>query len=387
MRTSRAILLHGCLALGGAVLMHGPARAADTLSVCIDKASPTAAGDRKLAEAVAGQLHATLSTHMFDGSGDGDDGFDIKDFRTLLASDCEIVLGFPSEAGNTSLPPDTAATAPYGSTGFVLVLADGMTARSLSDLPDGTEVAVTYGTAPNLFLVSHANLKPDLLSSDQETLKTLQSGDVKAAMVWHPTLAATPGTGHFSVHPLTERHAGWNLVALTRQDAPVAARFEGAIAALQTSGDLARLLSPYGIDAPPEKHAEIEAPSPIILAAFSPQPGDAPPALFTASQAKQGAAKFADNCAQCHGDTLEGMAGPALKGPNFASEKSAFKVSDIFTILVNNMPATQPGSLAHDDYVQIMAFLLQQNGYPAGNSELTFDGATKSDVPLVYKGK
>ena len=387
MRTCRAILLRTCLAVSGVVLLHGAAQAADALSVCIDKTSPTAEGDRKLAEAVANQLHATLATHMFDGSGDGDDGFDIKDFRKLLAADCEIVLGFPSEADNASLPPETAATSPYGSTGFVLVLADGMTAHTLSDLPEGTEVAVTYGTAPNLFLVSHANLKPDLLSSDQETLKTLQSGDVKAAMIWHPTLAATPGTGHFSVHPLTERHAGWNLVALTKPDAPVAARFEGAITALQTSGDLARLLAPYGIDAAPEKHAAIEPPPRVILAAFSPQPSDAPPALFTASQAKQGAAKFADNCAQCHGDNLEGMAGPALKGPNFASEKSAFKVSDIFTILVNNMPATQPGSLAHDDYVQIMAYLLQQNGYPAGSSELTFDGAGKSMVPLVYKGR
>ena len=50
------------------------------------------------------------------------------------------------------------------------------------------------------------------------------------------------------------------------------------------------------------------------------------------------------------------------------------------------MPATAPGSLAHDDYVQIMAFLLQKNGYPAGSAELNFDAATKSGVPFVYRG-
>ena len=51
------------------------------------------------------------------------------------------------------------------------------------------------------------------------------------------------------------------------------------------------------------------------------------------------------------------------------------------------MPATQPGTLPHDDYVEIMAFLLQQNGYPAGKTELTFDGASASEVPMIYHGK
>ena len=44
------------------------------------------------------------------------------------------------------------------------------------------------------------------------------------------------------------------------------------------------------------------------------------------------------------------------------------------------MPASNPGSLQHDDYVQIMAFLLQQNGYPAGAKELTFEDAGASKV-------
>jgi hypothetical protein len=58
----------------------------------------------------------------------------------------------------------------------------------------------------------------------------------------------------------------------------------------------------------------------------------------------------------------------------------------VFGIVANNMPATAPGTLAHDDYLDIMAFLLQQNGYPAGNKTLTFDDATKSKVKLLYRG-
>jgi polar amino acid transport system substrate-binding protein len=45
------------------------------------------------------------------------------------------------------------------------------------------------------------------------------------------------------------------------------------------------------------------------------------------------------------------------QGAEFASEKADFSVSDVFTIVSQNMPATNPGSLEHDDYVEIMAYL------------------------------
>lgn len=51
------------------------------------------------------------------------------------------------------------------------------------------------------------------------------------------------------------------------------------------------------------------------------------------------------------------------------------------------MPATQPGSLPKDDYVEIMAFLLQENGYPAGSTALTFDQAKQSKVDFIYRGQ
>jgi len=378
------------VAVAAAILLPAAA-SASTLSVYIDKSSPTAAADQQVAEAVAAREQATLATFRFDGSGD-DDGFDVKDFRTLLAGKCDLVMGFPTEAADAAVPEGLAATAPYGSTGFVLVLADGVAGTSLDDLPEGTEVAVTYGTAPNLFLVQHPKLKPDLLTTDAETAQTLASGEVKAAMLWRPTFAASATKAHFTEHPLSEAHSQFNLVALRASSAPDVARaFDTAVAALQKSGELARILGPHGVQAPagagaPSTHAGIANPLVVLAGYAAPaSPGGPPPALYSAAQATQGAQKFADNCSQCHGDNLEGLSGPALTGANFASEKAAFKVGDIFTILTNNMPATAPGSLAHDDYVQIMAFLLQKNGYPAGSSELKFDEATKSAVPFLYR--
>ena len=134
----------------------------------------------------------------------------------------------------------------------------------------------------------------------------------------------------------------------------------------------------------------------VLLSAWVAGPGTAwavdgsstaPPALYTEAQAKIGFAKFIGNCAMCHGAHLEGRSGPSLKGPNWANAKANYTVGEVFTVVSQQMPATGPGSLPNDDYVQIMAYLLQQNGYPAGTKPLQFDEAAASNVALLYRGK
>ncbi|MFT3791107.1 MAG: c-type cytochrome [Rudaea sp.] len=107
--------------------------------------------------------------------------------------------------------------------------------------------------------------------------------------------------------------------------------------------------------------------------------------MFTAAQVNAGREEYKAHCAICHGAGLEGRVGPTLKGPNFASEKNGFTVAKIFSYVSYQMPGGSPGSLAHDQYVKLMAFILSENGYPAGDQPLTFDGALHSDVPLVSK--
>jgi polar amino acid transport system substrate-binding protein len=92
------------------------------------------------------------------------------------------------------------------------------------------------------------------------------------------------------------------------------------------------------------------------------------PALYTADQATKGALAYYQNCAMCHGPLLDGQSGgysgPALKGAEFADPSYDFHLSDIFNFVAKLMPAATPGSLTHEQDVQIMAFILQQNGYP-----------------------
>lgn len=123
-----------------------------------------------------------------------------------------------------------------------------------------------------------------------------------------------------------------------------------------------------------------------MLAVAATTSGGSSSISFSASQMHKGATQFGQNCAQCHGDALEGGAGPALTGPNFKtlSSKVGARVGDIFTYMVTNMPLNNPASLSHDTYVNIMAFILSKNGYKPGKKPLTYSNAMSSKAPIIH---
>ncbi len=106
---------------------------------------------------------------------------------------------------------------------------------------------------------------------------------------------------------------------------------------------------------------------------------------FTSQQASMGQKQFAQSCATCHGTQLEGGVGPALTGENFKtlSKKVGAHVGDIFTYMSTNMPMNEPASLSHDQYVNIMAFILSKNGYKPGKKALTYSQAEQSKANII----
>jgi mono/diheme cytochrome c family protein len=106
--------------------------------------------------------------------------------------------------------------------------------------------------------------------------------------------------------------------------------------------------------------------------------------LFTSGQAATGARIYADSCARCHGANLEGVSGPALKGSDLTAPgaQGRLTVSDIFKYMTSLMPAGDPGSLTHEQYVDVMAFLLRENGNPAGSKPLSYSKASHSNDPI-----
>jgi mono/diheme cytochrome c family protein len=104
--------------------------------------------------------------------------------------------------------------------------------------------------------------------------------------------------------------------------------------------------------------------------------------VYTADQAKAGAAIFAAQCSVCHGQKLEGVSGPQLAGSDFMGKWSGQTADDLRDIIATQMPLTNPGSLKPDEVLQVLAYILQQNGYPAGDTALT---APKTKTVKIVK--
>lgn len=96
--------------------------------------------------------------------------------------------------------------------------------------------------------------------------------------------------------------------------------------------------------------------------------------IFTEVQAERGRAAYDEHCAECHGEGLGGdeMA-PGLTGVAFRFRWRGLNMADIYTSVQSTMPPEEPGTLGAQEYVDVVAFLLGANRYPAGDRELTAD--------------
>lgn len=93
--------------------------------------------------------------------------------------------------------------------------------------------------------------------------------------------------------------------------------------------------------------------------------------VYTKEQAKRGEALYAEQCASCHGLTLNGgeMA-PPLTGGEFSSNWNGLTLGDLFDRIRTTMPANAPGQLNREKTADILAEILSVNQFPAGSAEL-----------------
>jgi alcohol dehydrogenase (cytochrome c) len=98
---------------------------------------------------------------------------------------------------------------------------------------------------------------------------------------------------------------------------------------------------------------------PAVFSAIS-LPGHAQ--TFTAAQATEGQSGYSQNCAGCHGGSLDdGEFAPPLKGTAFSQQWGGKSVGDLFTYIRTKMPPSNAGGLGEPAYLQITAFILQSN--------------------------
>jgi mono/diheme cytochrome c family protein len=92
---------------------------------------------------------------------------------------------------------------------------------------------------------------------------------------------------------------------------------------------------------------------------------------FTAEQAKRGQMLFLDRCAACHGNKLEGgQEAPPLRDGAFWEEWDQKTARALYGRIISTMPPDSPGSLAEKDVIDIVAFVVRENGLPAANNRI-----------------
>lgn len=123
----------------------------------------------------------------------------------------------------------------------------------------------------------------------------------------------------------------------------------------------------------------------LVAGSASASAQDAKPALFTTDQAQAGASVYAQACASCHGAALESGAAPSLKGAAFADRAAAQRMTaqSLYDVVAFTMPQVDPGGLKSEQYTAVVAFLLQQNGYPAGATPLAPNAPGMKDTRVT----
>jgi mono/diheme cytochrome c family protein len=92
--------------------------------------------------------------------------------------------------------------------------------------------------------------------------------------------------------------------------------------------------------------------------------------VYSAAQASRGQQIYQAQCADCHGNSLDGGSGPPLVGESFLSNWSARPLTTLVDKIQKTMPFSLAGSLSRQQSTDLTAYILQAGKFPAGQSEL-----------------
>jgi polar amino acid transport system substrate-binding protein len=101
------------------------------------------------------------------------------------------------------------------------------------------------------------------------------------------------------------------------------------------------------------------------------QPSSKADGWYSVQQAAAGKKLFDDSCSGCHGVRLQGGAGPALSGVTWKQKFGGAKLLTVWGEIKGPMADYAGKTLTTQESLDILAYLLQQNGLAAGNYPLT----------------
>ncbi|HKW09642.1 MAG TPA: cytochrome c [Gemmatimonadaceae bacterium] len=99
--------------------------------------------------------------------------------------------------------------------------------------------------------------------------------------------------------------------------------------------------------------------------------------VYTAEQAARGHDVYAGMCRSCH--TAESHTGAAFQ------KWGGRSLSELFGYISTKMPKNEPGSLAPEDYADVLAYLLKLNQMPIGTAELPTDTTVLGTIRIEMR--
>jgi alcohol dehydrogenase (cytochrome c) len=107
---------------------------------------------------------------------------------------------------------------------------------------------------------------------------------------------------------------------------------------------------------------------------------------FTSDQVQRGRTVYDANCGSCHGPSLADGEAPSLIGRQFKSRWTQQSPAALRDYIRRRMPPGLVGTLSNDQYTQLVALLLKENGYQAGDVPLPTDDRPLDAIHMQFPG-
>lgn len=117
--------------------------------------------------------------------------------------------------------------------------------------------------------------------------------------------------------------------------------------------------------------------------------------VYSKAQSARGEQAYKMSCGYCHKDDLSGgfmddgvgrapaLAGPQAFGSSLIERWKGQTLGDMVYTIASTMPKQAPTSLTLDTYIDVVTYLLDKNGLPAGQDDLPADIATLRDIAIT----
>ena len=108
--------------------------------------------------------------------------------------------------------------------------------------------------------------------------------------------------------------------------------------------------------------------------------------VYSSVQAERGEGVYNNACISCHGKDLGGNSNsPGLVGMGFMFLWEGRTLGEFFEKIREEMPTDRPGQLPVQDYVDVIAYIMKANSFPAGDRELPLEVEALTAIAIAPK--